>query len=100
MIPAQLPTTESQLADFCRKHHIRRLSFFGSVLRNDFRPDSDVDALVEFESGHTPGFGIYDIEQELSQLLGGHPVELVNPKYLNRRLKQTVLNTAILVYEG
>ena len=76
------------------------MSFFGSVLRDDFRPDSDVDALVEFEPGHTPGFGIYEIEQELSQLLGGHPVDVVNPKYLNRRLRQNVLDTAKLVYEG
>lgn len=100
MIPTRLPTTEAQLVDFCRRHHIRRLSFFGSVLRDDFRPDSDVDALVEFEPGHTPGLQIVDIEQELSDLLGGHPVDLVNPKYLNRRLKQNVLDTAQLAYEG
>jgi len=100
MIPVHLPTTEAQLADFCRRHHVRRLSFFGSVLRDDFRSDSDVDALIEFEPGHTPGFAIYDVEQELSGLLGGHPVDLVNPKYLNHRLKQNVLATAQLVYEG
>lgn len=100
MKPLPLPATEVQLADFCRRHHIRRLSFFGSVLRDDFRPESDIDALVEFEPGHTPGLRIYDIEQELSQLLGGHPVDLVNPKYLNHRLRQDVLDTAKLVYEG
>ena len=47
---------EEQLATFCRRHHIRKLSLFGSVLREDFRPDSDIDVLVEFESGHVPGF--------------------------------------------
>ena len=88
MIPARLPATETQLADFCRRHHIRRLSLFGSVLRDDFRADSDVDALVEFEPGHTPGLAIYDIEQELSAVFGGRRVDLVNPKYLNHRLKR------------
>lgn len=100
MIPPQLSTTESQLAAFCRRHHIRRLSFFGSVLRDDFRPDSDVDVLAEFEPGHTPGLNVHDIEQELSALLGGRRVDLVNPKYLNRWLKDHVLTTAELVYEG
>lgn len=100
MIPTHLQATDAELADFCRRHHIRRMSFFGSVLRDDFRPESDIDALVEFEPGHTPGLQIYDIEQELSDLLGGHPVDLVNPKYLNHRLRQNVLGTAKLVYEG
>lgn len=100
MIPASLPTTESQIADFCRRHHIRRLSFFGSVLRDDFRPESDIDVLVEFAPGHTPGLGVYDIEQELSNLLGGHRVDMVNPKYLNRWVRDDVLQTAELAYEG
>ena len=49
----RIPVDRKQIADFCRKHHIRRLAFFGSVLRDDFRPDSDVDVLVEFEPGET-----------------------------------------------
>jgi hypothetical protein len=48
---------DSDLAAFCRKNHIRRLAFFGSVLRGDFRPDSDIDILVEFEPGRVPGLG-------------------------------------------
>jgi len=58
------------IAGFCRKHHIRRLALFGSVLRDDFRPESDVDMLVEFESGATPGFGFIGIQDELSEILG------------------------------
>ena len=79
----KLSITEDQLAEFCRKHHIQRMSVFGSVLRDDFRPESDVDFLVEFEEGHHPGWDIVDVERELSDLIGGRDVDLVNPKYLN-----------------
>ncbi len=98
MLPRNIPATEAQIADFCRRHHIRKLSFFGSVLREDFSPDSDVDVLVEFEAGHTPGFNVYDIEQELSQLCGGRRIDMVNPKYINRWLKDIVLSTAEPAY--
>lgn len=74
------------------------MAFFGSVLRDDFRPDSDVDVLVEFEPDHVPGFRVYDIEQELSQLCGGRRIDMANPKYLNRWLKDEVLRTAEPVY--
>ena len=89
---------QAKLQAFCRRRHIRRLSLFGSVLREDFRPESDVDVLVEFEPGHTPGFEIVDVEEELSQLLGGRRVDLVNPKYLNRHLKDRVLAEAEVQY--
>ena len=56
--------------EFCRHHHIRMLAFFGSILREDFRPDSDVDVLVEFEPGHTPGLAFFAMEDELSRILG------------------------------
>jgi len=68
------------------------------VLRDDFGPESDVDVLVEFAPGHTPGLEIVDIEEELSQLLGGRKVDMVNPKYLNRRIKDHVLATAEVQY--
>jgi predicted nucleotidyltransferase len=58
------------LARFCRTHHIRRLAFFGSVVRDDFTPDSDVDVLVEFEPGHVPGLAFFAMEAELGQILG------------------------------
>ena len=59
-----------KLAEFCRRNHIRKLAFFGSVLRDDFGPESDVDVLVEFEPGKTPGFAFFGLQEELSALLG------------------------------
>jgi predicted nucleotidyltransferase len=98
MRPLKIDLPQEKIADFCRKHHIRKLSFFGSVLRDDFRPDSDVDVLVVFAPGHTPGLEIVDIEEEFSSLLGGRKVDLVNPKYLNPRLKDRVLASAEVEY--
>ena len=89
---------KAKLAEFCRRHHIRKLSLFGSVLRDDFGADSDVDVLVEFAPGRTPGLAIVDVEEELSSLLGGRRVDVVNPKYLNRRLKSRVLAEAEVQY--
>jgi hypothetical protein len=86
------------IADFCRRNHIRKLSLFGSVLRNDFRPDSDIDVLVEFESGHAVGFEILDMEEELSQSFGGHKVDIVQEKYLNWRLRDRILAGAEVQY--
>jgi uncharacterized protein len=91
-VPISISQQKLQL--FCQKYHISRLSLFGSVLRDDFRPDSDVDVLVEFAPGHTPGLEIVDIEEEFSALLGGRKIDLVNPKYLNPRLKSRVLADA------
>lgn len=88
------------IAGFCRRHRICRLALFGSVLRDDFRSDSDVDVLVEFDPGHTPGWEIIDIQDELSALFGGRRVDMVNPKYLNRRLKPRVLGTAVVQYQA
>ncbi|MFH1740540.1 MAG: nucleotidyltransferase family protein [bacterium] len=90
---------KDKIAEFCRKHHIRRLSLFGSVLRDDFGPDSDVDVLVEFEPGHTPGFRIITIEKEFSHLFDGHKADMVNPKFLNHRLRDRILSSAQLQYE-
>jgi len=63
---ARIHLDRERIADFCRRHHVRRLSLLGSVLRDDFRPDSDVDVLVEFEPGRTPGLGFFGMEIELS----------------------------------
>ena len=98
MIRPRIQVSRQELAAFCRKHHIQKLSFFGSVLRDDFKPDSDVDVLVEFVPGRTPGLEIVDIEQELSRLLGARQVDIVNPKWLNRRLKKRVLASAEVQY--
>ena len=94
----QIAVPKEKTAAFCKRNRIRRLAFFGSVIRGDFTPDSDVDVLVEFEPGHTPGLAVVDVEEELSALLGGHRVDMVNPRYLNRRLKDRVLNEAEVQY--
>jgi predicted nucleotidyltransferase len=67
---ARIHIDRERIAELCRKHHIRRLSLFGSVLRDDFRPDSDVDVLVEFEPGHTPGLAFFHMAEELEELIG------------------------------
>lgn len=91
---------KKKVADFCRKHRIRRLSFFGSVLRADFQPESDIDVLVEFDSGHTPGlFGVASIERELAILVGGRKVDLRTPEDLSRYFRQKVLREAEVQYE-
>lgn len=92
-----LPVTE--LAEFCRRHHIRRLALFGSVLRDDFTPDSDVDALVEFEPGQTPGFAFITIQDELSALLR-RKVDLNTSASLSRYFRDEVLCSAEVVYDA
>jgi predicted nucleotidyltransferase len=76
---------------FCRRHHIMRRALFGSVLREDFGPDSDVDVLVEFQAGHVPGFDFVSIEREFSGLLHGRRVDMVTPKFLHPRIRDQVL---------
>jgi predicted nucleotidyltransferase len=95
---ARVPINTEAVAAFCLRHHIRRLSLFGSVLRDDFRPDSDIDVLVEFELGHVPGLRFVSIERELSQLLGGRRVDMVTPKILNPRIRAQVLGSAQPLY--
>jgi uncharacterized protein len=82
----QRPDIPSDLiADFCKSHGIRKLSIFGSYLRDDFRPDSDIDFLVEFYPEHIPSLlGIVRMERELSELLGGWKVDLRTPRDLSR----------------
>jgi predicted nucleotidyltransferase len=87
-----------QLAEFCRRNHIRRLSLFGSVLRDDFGLGSDIDVLVEFEPGHVPGLRFIRLQDELSGLFGGRRVDLVTPKFLNRRIRDEVLRSAEVQY--
>jgi predicted nucleotidyltransferase len=88
-----------QIADFCARHHIQRLALFGSVLRKDFGPESDIDVVVEFEPGHTPDFFRFvDMQDELSALLG-RAVDLNTPAFLSRYFRQQVLDTAQVLYE-
>jgi predicted nucleotidyltransferase len=87
-----------QIVEFCRKHHIRKLAFFGSVLRDDFRPDSDVDVLVEFESNCEPGLiGLAGMEQELSNILG-RKADMRTPEDLSRYFREKVVASAEVQY--
>jgi uncharacterized protein len=94
---AKLPISREKIAEFCRRHHIRKLSLFGSVLRDDFRPDSDVDVLVEFEPGKTPGLAFFAMQDELAELLG-RKVDLNTPICLSRYFRDEVLAEAEAVY--
>jgi hypothetical protein len=86
-----------RLAHFCRRNHILKLAFFGSVLRNDFRPDSDVDVLVEFEPNHVPGLRFFALERELSEILG-RKVDLNTPNFLSPYFRDRVLAEAEVQY--
>ena len=94
----QIEAPSEKIADFCRCHHIKKLSLFGSVLREDFDVDSDIDVLVEFESGHTPGFALIRMEDELSAMFGGRKIDLITPKFLNHRIRGRVLSEAEVQY--
>ncbi|MFZ5865412.1 MAG: nucleotidyltransferase family protein [Thermodesulfobacteriota bacterium] len=87
------------IEDFCRRNHIKRLSLFGSVLRGEHGPESDIDFLVEFEQGHIPGYlGLAGMELELSDLLGGRKVDLRTPSELSRYFRDEVLAEAEVQY--
>lgn len=87
------------IAEFCRRHRIHRLALFGSVLRDDFGPESDIDVLVEFEPDTNVGFfKLYDLEQELSQILGGRKVEINTPRSLSKYFRDRVDAEAETLY--
>jgi uncharacterized protein len=93
-----LAIPEDQLAQFCQKHHIRKLSLFGSVLKGTARPDSDIDLLVEFEPEHIPGLiRLAGMENELSDMLG-RKVDLRTPGDLSRHFVDEVLRSAEVQY--
>jgi predicted nucleotidyltransferase len=96
---AQIHVDRERLAAFCRRHHIRRLALFGSALRKEFGPDSDVDVLVEFEPEHVPGLlGIARLERELSTIFDGRKVDLRTPEDLSRYFRADVIAEAELQY--
>lgn len=94
---AKIRIDEARITEFCRRHHIQRLALFGSVLREDFGPDSDVDVLVEFEADHVPGLSFFAMERELSEILG-RPVDLNTPQFLSRHFREQVLEEAEVCY--
>jgi len=97
-VSVRIPVDRQKIRDFCRRHHIRKLALFGSVLRDDFRPDSDVDVLVEFEPGQVPGWEFFDMEVELSHILG-RKADLNTPGFLSRFFRQRVLAEAEIHYD-
>ncbi len=95
----QIPIDRDKIAEFCRRNYIRRLALFGSVLRDDFVPESDVDVMVDFEPGQLVGLGFIEIEWELSSLLSVRKVDLITPKFLNRRIRDRVFASAEVQYD-
>jgi predicted nucleotidyltransferase len=93
----QIELPREQIAEFCRRHHILKLSLFGSVLRDEFGQDSDIDVLVEFEPGHAPGLASFQMQYELSDILG-RKVDLLTPASLSRYLRDDVLKDAEVQY--
>jgi predicted nucleotidyltransferase len=94
----KIKLSNEKIADFCRRHHILRLSLFGSILREDFRPDSDVDILVEFEPGHIPGLEFFSMQDELSEILN-QKVDLNTPNFLSPYFREQVLKEAEVLYD-
>lgn len=95
---SKIDISKEAIATFCKRSHIRSLAFFGSVLRSDFGPDSDVDVLVEFETGHVPGFiKLARMERELSEMLG-RKVDLRTPEDLSRYFRDEVISKAEVQY--
>jgi uncharacterized protein len=93
-----LKVSKKKIEEFCKKHHIRKLSLFGSVLRDDFRSDSDVDVLVEFDPNHIPGLiRLAGMEFELSEILG-RTVDIRTAQDLSRYFRQEVLHSAEVQY--
>lgn len=92
--------SKAKLAEFCQRNHIRKLSVFGSALRGQLRPDSDIDLLVEFEEDHTPGlFSIVRMEMELAEVLG-RKVDLRTPEDLSEYFRDEVVENAELQYQA
>jgi len=93
------PVPYDEIGQICRKHQIRKLSLFGPVLRDDFGPESDIDILVVFEEGYTPGFfRLFAIREELSPAFGGKEIDLLTPQDLSRDFRDEVIAAAEVCY--
>lgn len=96
LLPISIP--REQIIQFCQRHHICKLALFGSILREDFGPNSDIDILVQFEPGHTPGFAFIDLQDQLTNLLG-RTVDLNTPQDLSRYFRDQVMADAEVIYD-
>jgi hypothetical protein len=94
-LPISIPM--DRIAEFCKRNRVRRLSLFGSVLRDDFTPTSDIDVLVEFEQGATPGLRFFALQDELSEMVGRR-VDLNTPNSLSKYFRDEVLGEARSLY--
>jgi uncharacterized protein len=90
---------EEKIVVFCRRNRIHKLAFFGSVLRDDFSPESDVDVLVEFETGAQVGLGFFKMEQELSEILG-RKVDLNTAGFLSQYFREKIIAEAEVLYDA
>ena len=97
MDKTRIPVSGKDMEQFCQERRIRRLSLFGSVLHPDFTSGSDVDVLVEFETGHTPGLGFFTMQDDLARLFG-RKVDLHTPAFLSRHFRDAVLAEAQVMY--
>ena len=94
-----IPVTiqQQEIVDFCQRHHIIQLAFFGSALRDDFQSGSDIDVLVQFHPDHIPGLAFFGMQAELSQILG-HRVDLNTLQFISPDFRQQVLGEAEIIY--
>jgi uncharacterized protein len=91
----------SEIKQLCEKHHINKFALFGSVLREDFTPNSDIDVLVEFQPEYIPGFIKFNqIQEEISQVFDGREIDLVTPKFLNYQIQEKILNEMEVYYDA
>ena len=96
-MPARIDIPRKEIAELCRRHRVRRLALFGSVIRDDFTAQSDVDVLVEFEPGYAAGFEFFDMRYELIDLFH-REVDLHTPASLSPYFRQEVLDEAEEIY--
>ena len=90
----------AELTPICERHHICRLRLFGSTVRGENRPDSDVDLLVDYEPGHVETLESLDrLETDLSDLFYGRAIDLVKPQLLHWFIRDSVLASAQTIYE-
>jgi len=101
MVTINAQSIPAEVADVCRAYHVRRLSLFGSAARGELRPDSDIDLLVEYETGFTPSlFKLADLSEKLRPVFGGREIDLVLPTEIHWFIRSKVLESARTVYEG
>jgi predicted nucleotidyltransferase len=94
---AKIEIPDEKIRDFCERHHVCRFALFGSVLRTDFDPGSDIDVLVEFDPNHVPGLDFFAMEDELTEIFG-RKVDLQTPRFLSRYIRDQVIADAEVHY--